>query len=154
MKLPQQRIVTRGRRASLAFVAVIAAGLSTMGAVAYACTGTGVTEYTYSTPSSGNGNSSLDVQSWTGGAGLLDQTKDFYFRYAPPNDATTCAAKPKITGYAAVKPTSYGHIGSSSSKYARRIPNLGSPGGTGEACWSTGAEVQNQIAAPALITVN
>ncbi len=152
---PQRRTAIQMRRVFLASLAVLAAGLGTVGAVAYACTQGGLNEYTYSTPSSGNGNLPLSVQTWTGGAtGALDKTKYFYFRYAPPNDATTCAAKPAVPGYPSVKPNASGHIGSSSSKIPRTIPNLGSPGGTGEACWSTGTAVPSEIAAPALITVN
>lgn len=150
---PQRRTAIQMRRVFLASLAVLAAGLGTVGAVAYACTGVGVNEFTYSTPSSGTGNLPLSVQTWTGGAGL-DKTKNFFFRYAPPNDATTCAAKPAVPNYPSVKPNASGHIGSSSSKIPRTIPNLGSPGGTGEACWSTGTAVPSEIAAPALITVN
>jgi hypothetical protein len=128
-------------------LAASAVALGTVGAVAYACSGT-LSDYTYVTPSSGTHGQSLTVQTWTQG-GQLDSKASFYFRYAPPGDPTACPAEPTGIG-ASVKPTS-GNI----LTVSRTISNLGSVGGTGYACWSvTGSTALNQIAAPAAITVN
>lgn len=148
----RRRMATRWRAALVASLAVIAAGLSVVGAVAYACSA-GVTEQTFVTPTSGKKNASLTVQSYTGGGGLYANAGGFYFRYAYPGDALACPQEAAIG--AAVTSTSSGDIGSSSSKYSRTITNLGSVTGTGEACWSvTGSTDPKDIAAPAAITVN
>lgn len=80
----------------------------------------------------------------------MDNSKSFFFRYAPPGDPTACPAVPTTIG-TAVKPTS----GSIYPRVSRTIP-LGSVAGTGEACWSVtnNVGIANEIAAPTAITVN
>jgi hypothetical protein len=125
--------------------------LSILGAVAYACTG-GLNETTYVTPNSGTRGSSLTVQTYTGGGLLKKSYPGFYFRYAYPGDSTACHHETTIG--AAVTSTASGDIGSSANKYTRTIPNLGSTGGTGQACWATGTMNPDEIAQNAAITVN
>jgi len=148
----QIRTAGRRRRGISALFGAVATGLGIFGAVAFACTG-GVKEYTYLTTYSGTHGASLTVQSWTGASALAHSTPGFYFRYAYPGDPTVCHHETPIG--ASVTSTATGDIGSSLSKYTRTIPNLGgSAGQTGQACWSTGNMVDNEIAQPANITLN
>ncbi len=145
------RLDRAGRRGLCASFVVIAAGLSAVGAVAYACTGGGQSQ-TFVSPNFGTHNQPLTVKTYTSGGGLTPNTINFFFRYTAPGDSTPCHAAATIGG--AVTSTSSGGIGSVSSKYTRKIPNLGSTGGTGLACWAVGPANNALIAMSAKITVN
>ncbi len=145
----RQRTAILGRRAFLASLAAMAAGLSVVGAVAYACSGT-LNEWTYLSLNSGTHGKSLTVQSWTAGGALYANTGGFSFRYAHPGDTLACAQEAAIG--AAVSTNAYGDI----ARWTRTIPNLGgSKGQTGQACWSVaGSTDPKKISTPTPITLN
>ncbi|MDQ6807065.1 MAG: hypothetical protein M3065_19375 [Actinomycetota bacterium] len=144
MKL--HRSAVQRRRAFCASFAVIAVGLGTMGAVAYACTGGGGERTALSATSGTHGKSLAETTSTYGGA-LASGT--YFFRYAPPGSSTACHHSAGIGG--GLSPTVRGDI----PAVSRTIPNLGSVAGTGEACWSvTNTHNNSQIAADKAIIVN
>ncbi len=145
---PLHRSTVQRRRQFCASFAVIAVGLGTVGAVAYACT-TGSGELTTLSVFSGTHGKSLTEKTGSTGGALTPNYPGFFFRYAPPGSSTSCHHSAGIS--TSVSSTVRGDI----AAVSRTIPNLGSVAGTGEACWSVTGTMSNAlIAKDRAITVN